>query len=272
MGFFYLIMGKTFYFSHDYTARNDYKIKSLLSRHGMEGYGIFWAIIESLYLNANAMPLDYEGIAFDLRTTPEKIQSIVNDFALFVIKDKKVFYSKSVKQRLDERENRSINARESANKRWSQRNATAMRPQCDRNANKVKESKVKENKINNKKLESEFENFRKLYPGTKKGLKIEFQNFLKKVSPENYLKLMPALQREIEWRERAKSAGKFIPEWKHLSTWINNACWEQEFELIENNKNEPKKESYSEISEQVKNEFLKKISDDVSGVHGFLAQ
>ena len=40
---------ETFYFSHDYNARNDIKIKKLILKHGFCGYGIFWAIIEDLY-------------------------------------------------------------------------------------------------------------------------------------------------------------------------------------------------------------------------------
>ena len=39
----------------------------LLRKHGMIGYGIYWAIIEDLYNNANALRLDYEGIAFEYR-------------------------------------------------------------------------------------------------------------------------------------------------------------------------------------------------------------
>ena len=39
-------MKNTFYFSHDYNARNDIKIKKLIAKHGYLGYGIFWAIIE----------------------------------------------------------------------------------------------------------------------------------------------------------------------------------------------------------------------------------
>ena len=42
----------TYYFSHDYNCRNDEKIKRLLRKHGMSGYGIFWSIVEDLYNNS----------------------------------------------------------------------------------------------------------------------------------------------------------------------------------------------------------------------------
>ena len=103
----------TFYFSHDYNARNDSKIKKLLSKHGYLGYGMFWAIIEDLYNNANALRTDYDGIAFDLRITTEQAKSIINDFGLFEF-DGDYFGSKSVERRLNERNEKSLKARQSA--------------------------------------------------------------------------------------------------------------------------------------------------------------
>ena len=151
-GLFYLVMGKenTFYFTHDYNARSDSKIKRLLSKHGCMGYGLYWAIIEDLYNNANVMQLDYESIAYDLRTEESVVKSVINDFDLFVIYDD-FFGSNSVQRRLDERDSKSKKASESAQERW-RRNADALRAQSDSNAikeSKGKEIKVKEIKINN---------------------------------------------------------------------------------------------------------------------------
>jgi hypothetical protein len=144
----------TFYFSHDYNTRTDSKIKRLLVVHGYTGYGIFWAIIEDLYNNANALPTDYESIAYDLRTDKATIESIVNDFQLFVVADGN-FMSLSIERRLGKRNEKSAKARESALSRWGnvgkeanalKNDANALRPECDSNA--IKESKVKENKVN----------------------------------------------------------------------------------------------------------------------------
>lgn len=38
----------TFYFQHDYNARNDEKILELRSIFGAEGYGIYWMLLESM--------------------------------------------------------------------------------------------------------------------------------------------------------------------------------------------------------------------------------
>lgn len=133
----------TFYFSHDYNSRADEKIKLLIRRHGILGYGIFWAIIEDLYNNANALRTDYEGIAFDLRVDIKIVKSVINDFDLFIIKDD-FFGSFSVQRRLEERNAKSKKASDSANYRWnkSKDDANAMRTQCDGNA--IKERKGKE--------------------------------------------------------------------------------------------------------------------------------
>ena len=40
---------ETFYFSHDYNARNDIKIQALLVEHGAAGYGVYWIIVEILH-------------------------------------------------------------------------------------------------------------------------------------------------------------------------------------------------------------------------------
>lgn len=147
---------ETFYFSHDYNTRSDIKIKKLISKHGYLGYGIYWAIVEDLYQNANALPLDCDCIAYDMRCDVEVVESIVKDFELFVIEGN-VFGSLSVQRRLDKRAERSRKARKSAMKRWgnnanamrthSDSNANALRTECEPNA--IKERKGKDSKGNN---------------------------------------------------------------------------------------------------------------------------
>src|SRR3990167_647278 len=135
----------TFYFSHDYNARVDDKVKALIRKHGMAGYGVFWAIIEDLYNNANALRSDYEGIAYDLRVDSELVKSIINDFDLFILENDS-FGSISIENRLDDRNSKSEKARQSAFSRWNKikTDANAMRTQCDSNA--IKERKGKDRK------------------------------------------------------------------------------------------------------------------------------
>ena len=151
----------TFYFSHDYNSRSDVKIQKLIAKKGYLGYGLFWALIENLYNNANALPLDYDVIAFELRTDEDNIKSIINDFDLFIVNGD-FFGSNSVQRRLDERDLKSKKARESANNRWNKNkeNANALQTKSDSNA--IKESKVKESKVKeNNSIISEIKNFDK---------------------------------------------------------------------------------------------------------------
>lgn len=139
----------TFYFSHDYNSRNDVKIKKLLSKHGMSGYGLFWAIIEELYNNTNVLPTDYDTISYDLRVDKSLVKSVITEFDLFVF-DGDFFGSMSVQKRLDERNEKSAKARKSVNYRWG-KNTNVLQSNYDANTikerkvNKKKEKEIKEN-------------------------------------------------------------------------------------------------------------------------------
>ena len=117
----------THYFTHDYNTRSDEKIKCLLRKHGMVGYGIFWSIVEDLYNNENKLQTDYEGISLDLHCDIKLVKSVINDFRLFIVDDE-YFCSESVNDRLNERIERSIKARESALKKWGKDNNPNPRP------------------------------------------------------------------------------------------------------------------------------------------------
>ena len=112
-----------FWFSHDSNARNDEKIIALRMRHQMEGYGIYFAIIERLRESDSYMCVkDYNIIAFDLRVAAEKVKSIVEDFNLFEFtEDNKYFYSESLINRLipfdNLTEQRRLAGKKSAEKR-----------------------------------------------------------------------------------------------------------------------------------------------------------
>lgn len=141
-------MNDTLYFSHNYNARNDPKIKDLLAEHGMVGYGIFWSLIEDLYSNTNVLRLNYKTIAYDLRVDIDVVKSVINDFALFDVNDE-TFSSKSVGERLKLRQEKSIKASESVKKRWEnyERNTNVSRTKNDPNSNKRKRESKKENNI-----------------------------------------------------------------------------------------------------------------------------
>jgi uncharacterized protein YdaU (DUF1376 family) len=90
--------------------------------------------------------------------------------------------------------------------------------------------------VNNKKALSEkFEIFRKSYPGTKCGFQCELDKFIKKSQNGDIDLLLPALEKEKSHKAKLRELNKFCPEWKNLSTWINQKCWMQEFPETETN-------------------------------------
>jgi len=167
---------ETFYFSHDYGARNDPKLIKLLMKLGQEGKGIYWDLVEMLYEQNGYLDLhECESIAFALRTDCDKLISVLKDFDLFV-NDGNYFYSQSVLNRLAQRSEKSHQATLAAYQRWNkkvkpsniqevtinegcERNADAVQTESERNADgmlvkesKVKESKVKESKVKESKV------------------------------------------------------------------------------------------------------------------------
>lgn len=143
----------TYYFSHDYGARNDPKLVKVLMKLGQEGKGVYWDLIEMLYEQGGYLSLsECDSYAFALRTSELCITKLITEFGLFE-NDGLKFWSKSVLYRLNERNAKSLKAKQSALKRWekaelnanaSKNNANALRPKSDPNA--IKENKGKENK------------------------------------------------------------------------------------------------------------------------------
>lgn len=117
-------MKEAYYFRHDCNARNDQKIIALRIRHKMEGYGIYWSIIEMLRESASYMcTTDYNIVAFGLHVGAEKIKSIVEDFGLFEFtQDGKYFYSKRLLKDMQVRDDISETRRKAINKRWDKKN------------------------------------------------------------------------------------------------------------------------------------------------------
>ncbi|MDR1349140.1 MAG: DUF6291 domain-containing protein [Prevotellaceae bacterium] len=97
--------------------------------------------------------------------------------------------------------------------------------------------------------EAIFDIFIKRFGGTKRGLNTEFENFKKKHKDwKDVLPLLlPALEKQIEWRAKAKAANSFVPEWKHLKTWINQRCWEEELNFETDTRNEQKTDYTSDL-------------------------
>lgn len=79
-----------------------------------------------------------------------------------------------------------------------------------------------------------FDNFRKLYPGTKRGNDTEFENFIKKHKDWKVVlpHLVVFLNYQIAQKQYLKDKNKFCAEWKNMQTYINNRSWEEQYCVI----------------------------------------
>jgi len=148
-----------YYFSHDANSQDDPKCMILIDQLGMEGYGIFWGLIEKLRSEKEyKLPLLVcSSFARRWGTSKEKVEAVVLNYSLFIIENNTFFFSERLKNSM---ELKSLKATESINKRWNntpvlQANTTVLR----NDTIKVKENKVKENKVNIIPSYLEFENY-----------------------------------------------------------------------------------------------------------------
>ena len=115
---------KQSYFSHDSNARNSDKLIPLRMRHGVEGYGIYFMILERLREESDYSSIkDYNTLAFDFRVGADKVKSVVEDFGLFSFTENgERFYSESFTKRMVMKDAATEKLKEAgragAEKRW----------------------------------------------------------------------------------------------------------------------------------------------------------
>ena len=122
-----------FYFFHDSNAQDDPKCMILIDQLGMEGYGIFWALIERLRSERSyQLPVQIiTSLAKRWGTSKEKVETVVNNFGLFKI-NKNYFFSPRLKSTMEERTER---ARLSISARW--KNTIVLQPNIESNSDVI---------------------------------------------------------------------------------------------------------------------------------------
>ena len=134
-----------YYFSHDSNARNDQRLMKVRLKHGAEGYGIYFMIIEILRETKNyTLSLnDVHGICFDIRTESEKVLDILKNYELFEIEGD-YFYSASLSRRMEKLDKIKEKRRESGKLGGKAKAKSYQVPEISLpNANQVKQSKVR---------------------------------------------------------------------------------------------------------------------------------
>lgn len=156
-----------FYFSHDSDAKDDPKCMLLIEELGLEGYGIFWVLVETLRQQKNfKYPLRLlSSLARKYNTTVVKMEVVVRNYDLFVVENETFFFSCSLNKRMElmnnKREQAKLAGKVSAEKRRIKQEQQLLKlslidstqqPLNGRSTdveqlNKIKEKKIKEKKI-----------------------------------------------------------------------------------------------------------------------------
>lgn len=196
---------KSYYFSHDYNAANDTKVLFLRHQLGMEGYGIYWFIIERLADAGGKLPIELIPVlAMQMQSTDIKVKGVIMQFDLFIINEGE-FWSERLNDHLGLRAKLSESGKNGAISRWGngEGNGVAI-GEGNAKKRKEKEIKEKENNINNK------DNF------------IDSINEYKEILGDSYTEFIEY------WCEPNKNGKlryeleKFFDAKRRINTWIKN--------------------------------------------------
>ena len=141
-----------YYFPHDSNAKDDPKCVLMIEQLGMEGYGIYWMLVEALRDQPDyTYPVaNIPALARRYNTSAEKVRTVVYNYELFTVKEDKIFFSESLNRRMlvfnENRAKRSAAGRLGMARRWGDNNVITPLLQSNSTVitSKVKESKVKE--------------------------------------------------------------------------------------------------------------------------------
>lgn len=141
-----------YYFPHFSNARHDRKLKRVIKDLGIEGYGIYFMILEVLRDQMDfKYPLqDIDLLADEFGTSESKLRVVVTNYDLFQVDTSNNFFSMKQILFMQPYLDKTERARNAAKLRWSGiSNANAL-PNADANADanamQGKEKKVKERK------------------------------------------------------------------------------------------------------------------------------
>lgn len=195
---------EAFYFPHFCNARHDRKIRRLRKELGVEGYGIYFMLLETLREQQDLMyPLsDLDLLAEEFGVSEAKIQVTVNNYELFEIDQERKFFSPKMLVYLEPyfrmKAQRKLAGQRSAEARSSNDRSTTVEQK------KEKEKKEKEIKVNTISFIDSVLEFQPL-------LGNEYNNFISYWTEKNN-----------KGKERWEME-KFFDMKRRINTWMTNA-------------------------------------------------
>ena len=146
----------TYYFSHDYNARNDKKISALVRDYKSAGYGIYWCTAEMMHEEGGEMELDdltISAIAKDLNEDFELVKLVIEkciSYKLFILVEDNILTANRVKRNLDKRKEisviRSEAGKNGAIAKQKKANAKQMLANAEQEQASVQQNQAKERK------------------------------------------------------------------------------------------------------------------------------
>ena len=217
-----------FYFPHFCNARHDRKLKRVQKELGIEGYGIYFMLLEILREQTDLRyPLsEIDLLADEFGTSEQKVKVVICNYDLFQVDENQNFFSFKMIIYLQPYFEKSERAREAANKRWNNANAytNAIEMQSVSNASKVKKTKLKETKVNEIK-ES----------------KIKLREYVF-ISQSNLDKLNSEfLEHEVNWMldklndYKASKGVQYKSDYHAINMWVKDAFRKAKVDFIKEN-------------------------------------
>lgn len=154
---------EAYYFPHYINARNDRKLRRLRKELGVEGYGIYFMLLEVLREEPEfKYPLsDIDLLAEDFGTSEPKVKAVISSYQLFNLSDQEFFLSEKLIEYLQPYFDKSERGKMAAMARWNKNkpDANAMQMHSASNANAMllinKDNKGNKEKTTNQKNENE---------------------------------------------------------------------------------------------------------------------
>ncbi len=157
-----IIQKDSCYFSHDANAKDDSKCMLMIDQMGLEGYGIFWILIETLREQKDyKYPLSLvPSLARKYNTTQAKMETVIIAYNLFETDKDSLFFSRSLNRRMHFFETKKLQQIEAGKKGVEAKKAKAQKQieelsgndSINRPSTVPKTIKEKETKLNQIKL------------------------------------------------------------------------------------------------------------------------
>lgn len=229
---------QAYYFPHYSNARQDRKIRRIVKELGIEGYGIFFMLLEVLRDQSDLKyPLDdIDLLADEFGTSEPKVRAVVERYDLFAFDQEKRFFSPRLIVFLQPMLEKSQVGRISALKRWHpelvdrSENGSEMGTHRVPNANRTKQNRTEQNKTEQNNVLFECEKVWKLYPSERR---VKKQYCLKKI--ENAIKEMgfSYIAQRVEEFAKLHKDRKTDPRFIQLSsTFFNQKTWAENYNAL----------------------------------------